>query len=198
MGDLTKTPWRSRVGRTGEAAAKQELEDRGWTVTDLNFTQRNTPNVDLAAQKGDRIVNIQVKTYNKTYGWIWGGSVTPAICAGGPLFNKKKRATYCDFVICVPPASLGDKGKTVREDWRFFVMPVNIADNLFRININAYFNTPKKNGGVKVQKGAVQDFVGPGCINSTVVPDHQEDYHPYEKPSDSGENYLNQRKCEAA
>ena len=59
-------------------------------------------------------------------------------------------------------------------------MPVTLADELFRININAYFNSPKKDGSPKVKKGAVQDFVGPGRINSNIVPDHQEDYHPFE------------------
>jgi hypothetical protein len=178
MSDLTKIYWRSHVGTTGEAAVKKELEAQGWTVTDLNSTQRNTPNVDITAQKGNRIVNIQVKTYND-YCWISGGGVNATICAGGSLFNKKKSTIYCDFVICVTPASPGDK-RNAREDWRFFVMPVTIADKLFQININAYFNFPKKNGSARVKTGAVQDFVGPGRINSNIVPDHQKDYHPFE------------------
>jgi len=63
MSDLAKTHWRSLLGKAGEAAVKKALEARGWTVTNLNCTQRNSPNVDITAQKGNRIVNIQVSQY---------------------------------------------------------------------------------------------------------------------------------------
>ena len=59
-------------------------------------------------------------------------------------------------------------------------MPVTMADKLFQINIDAYFNSPKKNGSPRAKTGAAQDFVGPGRINSNIVLDHQEDYHPFE------------------
>lgn len=59
-------------------------------------------------------------------------------------------------------------------------MPVDIADRLFRININAYFNTPKLDGSPKIKNGACQDWVGPGPIRASTVPDHQEDYRPFE------------------
>jgi hypothetical protein len=75
-----------------------------------------------------------------------------------PFFDRAKNAPLrCDFVICPTPASPGDK-KIVRDDWRHFVMPVDIADRLFRININAYFNSPKLDGSPKVKKGACQDL----------------------------------------
>ncbi|MFH1559978.1 MAG: hypothetical protein ABID84_00995 [Chloroflexota bacterium] len=166
------------MGIEGEAAIKMELEKLGWIVTSLN-TSGNEPNVDLIAQKYDHTIYLQVKTYND-YGWISGGGVNPEICAGGSLFNKANNARYkCDFVICLTPASPGDK-RVIRDDWRYFVMPVNTADQLFHININAYFNSPKRDGSPKVKRGACQDWVGPGPIPTSIVPDHKQDYLPFE------------------
>lgn len=127
---------RSHRGEVGEAAALKKLEAHGWTVTDLNASRRNEPNVDLAARKGDRIIYIQVKAFND-YGWASGGGVTPDVCAGGPLFNKAKNAQFrCDFVICPTPASPGDKRET-RTDWRFFVMQWRL-----RTDYSASISTP--------------------------------------------------------
>jgi hypothetical protein len=167
------------VGAAGEAAVKKSLERHGWLVRDLNALRRNEPNVDLVARKDGLAVYIQVKAYNN-YGWISGGGINAEVCFGGSLFNKAKNAPLrCDFVICPTPASPGDK-KIVRNDWRYFVMPVEIADRLFRINIDAYFNSPKRDGSPRAKKGACQDWVGPGPIRASTVPDHQEDYRPFE------------------
>lgn len=168
--------WRHRLAAVGETAVKRELESRGWVVSDLNMQRRNEPNADLVACKDGHVVHLQVKTYND-YGWISAGGVNAEICVGGPLFNRAANAPLrCDFVICLTPASPGDK-KVIRDDWRYFVMPVDLADQLFRININAYFNSPKRDGSSKVKTGACQDFVGPGPINSKMV---REDYRPFE------------------
>lgn len=170
--------WRGQIGAAGEAAVKKDLEARGWAVADLNLLRRNEPNVDLIARKGNRVVHIQVKTYND-YGWISGGGINAAVCAGDSLFNKKQNTQRCEFVICPTPASPGNK-RIVRDDWRFFVMPVDTADRLFRININAYFNSPKRDGSARAKTGACQDWVGPGRIRASTVPDHQDDYRPFE------------------
>jgi hypothetical protein len=147
--------WRGRVGTVGETAVKKELETRGWLVTDLNALRRNEPNVDLVARKDELTVYIQVKAYND-YGWISGGGINAEVCDGGSLFNKAKNAPLrCDFVICPTPASPGDK-KIVRNDWRYFVMPVDTADRLFRININAYSNSPKLDGSPAVYSKRVE------------------------------------------
>lgn len=175
--------WRARVGAVGEAAVKRVLESRAWSVRDMNALRINEPNVDLEASKGSRRVLIQVKSYND-YGWISGGGVTEKICAGGPLFNRSASGRYrCEFVICPTPASPGDK-KILRDDWRFFVMPVDVAERLFRINMNAYFNALKADGTPKVKKGACQDWVGPAACRSGVIPDHKHDYVPFENNFD--------------
>jgi hypothetical protein len=144
--------WRKELGDAGERAVIHELGARGWTVTDLN-TGRAEPNVDLIAAKAERTVYIQVKTYND-YRWISGGSVNSEVCAGGPIFNRSKSARYhCTHLVCVTPATPGDK-KKIRNDWRFFVMPLEDAERLFRVNADGYYNTPKLNGKPKVKKGA--------------------------------------------
>lgn len=134
--------------------------------------------MDLVASKGNRTVTIQVKSYN-TYGWISGGGVNPLVCSGGSLFNKAAAASQCEFVICPTPSRPGDR-MTLAGAWRFFVMPVKVADALFRINIDAYFNGLKRDGTPRAKSGAVQDWVGPGPLKSRMIPDHQQDYWPFE------------------
>lgn len=171
--------WRKELGEGGERAVTLELERRKWAVTDLNAT-REEPNVDLVAKKDGRTVKLQVKTYND-YGWIFGGGVNPAVCRGElPLFNRASGAEHqCTHVVCLTPAAPGDK-KVIRDDWRYFIMPVAEAERIFRINVDAYYNTPKVDGTFKKQQGTFGDFVGPPPINSNVVPDHHKDYAPYE------------------
>lgn len=170
--------WKRDLGSVGELAVIRELETRGWTVTDLNASGVER-NVDLIANRDQRTVLLQVKTFND-YRWISGGSVNPTVCAGGPIFNRATNARFqCTHVICVTPASPGDK-REVRNDWRYFIMPVDEADRLFRLNVHGYFNTPKRNGEPKSKSGPVQDFVGPGSIRTTTIPIHPEDYAPYE------------------
>ena len=171
---------REAAGRTGEAVVRAELERRGWSVRDLNEERTNEPNADLVATTAGRVVSLQVKAFNR-YGWISGGSVNPAVCDGAPLFNRVKNAAYkCDFVICVTPGSPREE-HALRDDWRFFVLPVDTADTLFRVNIDAYYNGLKTNGAARSKSGLLQDWVGPGIFRSRAVPDHKEDYLPFEE-----------------
>lgn len=171
--------WRIELGEAGERAVADQLVSRGWSVTDLNAGTIE-PNVDLIGERSGRTIKLQVKTYND-YRWISGGGVNPGVCAGTvPLFNRVEDATHrCTHVVCVTPASPGDR-KVIRGDWRHFVMPVGEAERLFRINVESYFNQLKSDGTPRAKSGAVQDFVGPGTLNSKVVLDHHQDYAPYE------------------
>ena len=171
MGANRRKTWRQILGDAGEEAALRALTAHHWDVENLN-RPKNFPNADLAATKHGLTLYTQVKTYND-YRWVSGGGVNEDICDGAPLFNRVARVRPCEFVILLSPASPGDK-KLIRDDWRFFVMPV--ADAAFRVNINHYFNQPKKDGSPRRRTGAVQDFVGPGTINLFNVPDHKEDY----------------------
>jgi hypothetical protein len=58
-------------------------------------------------------------------------------------------------------------------------MPVAAAESAFRLNINAYFNQPKRDGSARRPYGAVRDFVGPGELTHN-IPDHRGDYLCFE------------------
>lgn len=166
--------WRKSLGDAGEVVVCQELMKHGWMAA---RQPGNFRNVDIVATKAGEIVNIQVKTHS-SYKWVFGGGVNEAICRGAPLFNRAARYSVCDFVILLSPAmpphaGLGDN------NWRFFVMPVAAAEAAFRLNIDAYFNRPKKDGTARRPYGAVKDFVGPGELTHN-VPDHREDYLRFE------------------
>lgn len=54
---------RWRVGREGEKRAEQYLSERGYTVRERNFRSRRGE-VDIIAEKGDRIVFVEVKNWD--------------------------------------------------------------------------------------------------------------------------------------
>ena len=166
------------IGSIGEAAAAEELRAHGWDVIDLNHNKSNFPNCDLEARKGDLLLRIQVKVCS-VYSWISAGGVSPAVCDGGPIFNRVRGYPAAEFVLFLTPSAPAPKG-TQPPAWRYFVMPVSAAEAAFRINIDAYFNGMKLDGTPRAKKGACQDFVGPGRFNSGTVPNHHEDYSPYE------------------
>lgn len=169
---------RKEFGDMGENAVIAELKNQGWSVEDLNTRKANYPNSDLCISKNSRSLYVQVKACSRL-GWISAGGVNPGISEGEPIFNRADGFEPASFVICVTPKrEIIDFA--LPSAWRCFVLPVLDAERLFRVNIDAYFNGRKKDGNPRKKSGACQDFVGPGKINSTVVPDHQEDYAPYE------------------
>lgn len=172
------TRYRMTLGDFGESAAAGELRARGWDVDNLNHDKRNFPNCDLEARRGDQVWRIQVKVCS-VYAWISAGGVNAAICEGGPIFNRVPGYAISEFVLCLTPSAPAQKG-TRPSGWRYFVLPISVAEAAFRINIDAYFNGLKLDGTPRSKNGACQDFVGPGPFRTGTVPDHHEDYAPYE------------------
>lgn len=172
------TRYRMTLGDIGESAATRELRARGWNVDNLNHNKRNFPNCDLEARRGDQVWRIQVKVCS-VYAWISAGGVNASICEGGPIFNRVPGYPKSEFILCLTPSAPAPKG-TQPSEWRFFVLPVLVAEAAFRINIDAYFNGLKLDGTPRSKNGACQDFVGPGPFRTGTVPDHHEDYAPYE------------------
>jgi len=173
---------RLKVGDIGEAAVASKLKSLGWYVEDLNVERKNFPNCDLQVEKAGVTKLIQVKA-STVYSWISAGSVNPTVCNGGPVFNRIENAPTADFIICISPAKPVSKGAMPNE-WRYFVLPTEIADKLFRINIEAYFNGLKLDGTPRSKRGVCQDYVGPSPFNSGTVPNHHQDYLPYENSFD--------------
>jgi predicted AAA+ superfamily ATPase len=94
------------VGRIAERIVANELEARGFRVSDVNKDRVET-NVDLLAVKsGHRILQIQVKgATNKPNGrwWIQYGHFSEGIIYDNdPIFNRAVDGFYtADVVICV-------------------------------------------------------------------------------------------------
>jgi hypothetical protein len=170
--------YRMSLGAIGEAAATQELQARGWLVNNLNSKKQNFPNCDLEIHKVGLVLRLQVKACS-VYSWISAGGVNPVICDGGPIFNRVASYPASEFIIFLTPSSPIQKGASP-SNWRYFVMPAAVAEAAFRVNINAYFNGVKLDGTPRSKRGACQDYVGPGRFNSGTVPNHYEDYAPYE------------------
>lgn len=163
---------RAEIGRKGEELCAQELERQGWTVEDLNASFVNVPNSDLKIRKPGIEHYIQVKSSARERGYITGGSVNKTVVDGGPIFNRRTDYTHADFVIFIA---------CLETTARFFVMPVHDAENIFRKNINAYFLTPKLDGGMKKPTGQSDIFVGQGHFpHARIVPDQRPDVVAYE------------------
>lgn len=170
--------YRQKIGDIGEEVASEKFRREGWKVENLN-TRANFPNCDLEIKKGKIEWRIQVKLC-RLYRWISAGGVNPTVCDGGAIFNRKLGYPQADFVCCLSPAR-EEKEFDVHDcdNWRFFILPVAVAEEAFRINIDAYFNGLKRDGTPRAKKGACQDYVGPGVLTHG-VPDHREDFLPYE------------------
>ena len=180
--------YRTMIGEIGENAVTDELLRRGWQVENLNRKQTNYPNIDLEIQKGDIKLLVQVKTCTM-FAWILAGSVNPKVCAGGPIFNRIEGSPIADFIICITPERQVEKG-IIPETWRYFVLPVAVAEVAFRINIDAYYNGVNKAGASRRKSGTCQDFVGPEPFRYNCVPDHHQDFEPYEGRFDLLETFI--------
>ncbi|MEQ1801796.1 MAG: hypothetical protein ABL989_07740 [Gammaproteobacteria bacterium] len=148
------------------------MEKRGWTVTQANDLRANYPNADLFVEKDGRRLALQVKTSRKERGYITGGGVSPRVVEGSPIFNRVSGAAHCDVVLFLARGPAG---------WRFFVAPVDVAEGIFRRNIEAYFKSPKLDGGVKKPNGQADIYVGPGPFpHGRTVPDQRSEVLPFE------------------
>ena len=170
-------PDRRQVGVIGEALCSSELKRRGWEVVDLNLKSANHPNSDVQITKGNVSHYLQIKTSAKLAsmnrgGYVTGGSVNPSLFSGCSIFNRSTRGPECQFVIFI---------SEVVTKPRYFVVPVEIAERMFRRNIDAYFLSPKLNGGVKSLRGQADIFVGGGeCPHARIVPDQRSEIIEYE------------------
>jgi len=170
-------PDSSKVGVLGEALCASELKRRGWEVEDLNLTSANHPNSDVQITKGNVSHYLQIKTSAKVAsmnrgGYVTGGSVNPSLFSGSSIFNRSIRGPKCEFVIFI---------SEVVTNPRYFVVPVEIAERMFRRNIDAYFLSPKLNGGMKSLRGQADIFVGSGDFpHARIVPDQRSEIIEYE------------------
>jgi len=172
-----KSPRQLR-GEAGEAAAELVFERQGWTVQNLNDLRRNMPNSDLAVEKDGRRLLLSVKAFS-VYGWISGGGLSKKVHDGFPLFNKSISVEPADFVVFLSPAQPTPKDELPNE-WRYLIVPVDEAERLFRLHIEAVMNKPKRDGTKRKPAGAIQDWIGPGPKPNDWGPDLHQQWAKYE------------------
>jgi hypothetical protein len=94
------------VGRIAERIVSNELEFRGFRVSDLN-KEGTSANADLLAAKTGKTFQIQVKGATEDNGWWFGyGYCTDAIIAGkgkeeGRMFNRCSTSSFYKAEIVV-------------------------------------------------------------------------------------------------
>jgi hypothetical protein len=125
------------VGRIAERIVANELEARGFRVSDLN-KDGVSPNVDLLAISESQSLQIQVKgAFNgpKDRLWIGYGHCTDQILdRKEPMFNRRKSGFYrADVVVLVAVRSL--------IDYSCFVLPIEAAEEAAQLHLDADFRS---------------------------------------------------------
>jgi hypothetical protein len=142
--ELKSTPTRiPNVGRMAERIVSNELEFRGFRVTDLN-KDGTAANADLLAVCGDCIRQIQVKGATEDSGWwIHYGYSTQSIITNRdePIFNRHSSFYKADTVVLVSVKS--------PSDYCCIVLPVTVAEEVAQMNLDREYRTPTRDGKAK-------------------------------------------------
>ncbi len=128
------------VGRIAERIVANELEYRGFRVSDLN-KEGISANADLLAAKDGKTWQVQVKgaTADDGFWFGYGYCNEEVIARREPFFNKKDNGFYKAEVVALVCV------KSPKE-YSCLVLPVTIAEQAAQLNLTRYFRTPKKNG----------------------------------------------------
>jgi hypothetical protein len=128
------------VGRIAERIVANELEARGFRVSDLN-KEGTAANADLLAVKHDQTLQIQVKgsTNGSKDWWVGYGYFTEQLTAGKEqilagkerIFNRIKSDFYkADYVILVAVRS--------PKEYSCIVLPVDVAEQAAQLHLAAF------------------------------------------------------------
>ncbi|MCL5262931.1 MAG: hypothetical protein M1568_01520 [Acidobacteria bacterium] len=134
---------RYNVGRIAERIVSNELESRGFRVSDLNKEGTST-NADLLAAKDGRTWQIQVKgaTEGGSGWWVnYGFCAQAAIDRLKPMYNSVKSFYRAQVVVLVSVRAA--------DEYRCVVLPVEEAEKAAQLNLDHSFRTPKKDGSKK-------------------------------------------------
>ena len=126
------------VGRIAERIVSNELEFRGFRVSDLN-KEGTSANADLLAAKDEKTWQIQVKGATEENGWwVNYGYCDEAIIAGEkPMFNRRPSSFYrTEIVVLVSVKS--------PKEYSCVVLPIEIAERLAQLSLDRDFRIPKK------------------------------------------------------
>lgn len=132
---------RQNVGRIAERIVANELEKRGFRVTDLN-KEGLSANADLLAGGEGKVWQVQVKgssNYPEDQLWFSYGFCTPEIIAKKePMFNRRKSFYEADIVVLVAVRDL--------KDYQCIVLRAKDAEQAAQINVDRGFRRLTKKG----------------------------------------------------
>jgi hypothetical protein len=135
------------VGRIAERIIANELEFRGFRVSDLN-KEGTSANADLIAAKSGKTWQIQVKGASFERGYADGWWFSYGYCdeqiirdRSLPMFNRKKAFYRADVVamVCVKSPS----------EYKCLIMPAKEAEKAAQMNLDYAYRTKKKDGSDK-------------------------------------------------
>jgi len=132
------------VGRIAERIVSNELEARGFRVSDLN-REGLAANADLLAVGHDHAWQIQVKgAANKSdeRWWVqYGFCTAEVIDRKRPMFNRRSSFYRADIVVLVAVRS--------PREYRCVVLPIEAAERAAQNNLDREYRTPNRKGGRK-------------------------------------------------
>jgi hypothetical protein len=136
------------VGRIAERIVANELEARGFRVSDLN-KEGTAANADLLAVSRRKALALQIQVKGSTNGpkeplWVGYGHLTKEILAGNQkMFNRGKHSFYkAHFVVLVAVCS-------PTKYW-CFVLPIDVAERAAQFHIAAYRDRGWKPGRTRL------------------------------------------------
>jgi hypothetical protein len=130
------------VGRIAERIVANELEARGFRVSDLN-KDGVAANADLLAVSPDRTpLQIQVKgaaNDPKEPFWFGYGFCTEQILAGSePMFNRRKGFYAADIVVLAAVRS--------PTEYSCVILPIDVAERAAQLHLDAGYRKGRRDG----------------------------------------------------
>ncbi|SRR6266568_1239395 len=134
---------RHNVGRIAERIVSNELESRGFRVSDLN-KEGTSANADLLAAKDGKTWQIQVKgaTEGGVSWWVNYGFGNQQVIDGQKTMYNSVESFYCAQVVVLVSVKSASEYKCV-------VLPVNEAERAAQINLDHSYRNSKKDGSKK-------------------------------------------------
>ena len=134
---------KSNVGRIAERIVANELEARGFRVSDLN-SDGTAANADLLAVRPDFALQVQVKgsaNSDKQPWWVGYGHCTVPIIEKRDkesMFNRRSSFYNATHVVLVAVRS--------PKDYSCIVLPTAAAEAAAQLNIDSYYRLPSPTG----------------------------------------------------
>jgi hypothetical protein len=131
------------VGRIAERIVANELEARGFRVSDLN-SDSTAPNADLLAVSPDVTLQVQVKGSANADGepwWVGYGYCTSPIIDkqnNETMFNRRSSFYKATHVVLVAVRS--------PKEYSCIVLPVDLAEQAAQLNLDRDYRTLTRNG----------------------------------------------------